>query len=171
MVDTKTQKPKKRERPIDQESKPNLDSIKPMERKKKRKALAKEKHKFLKPICENTQDLIVPMDETSSHSESDNGLPELHLGVFKDLGNGEVSVRVAAAERLVNELKEVQRVFEKVGGDGENEGGLMLEAEKDDGLNGCAPSVRYAVRRLIRGVSSSREVCFWFLLWFLGNLL
>lgn len=41
----------------------------------------------------------------------------------------------------------------------EGGGGSKLEAEKDDGLNNCAPSLRYAVRRLIRGVSSSREVC------------
>ncbi|GJW37735.1 hypothetical protein Tco_0060655 [Tanacetum coccineum] len=34
---------------------------------------------------------------------------------------------------------------------------IKEEAEKGDGLNKCAPSVRYAVRRLIRGVSSSRE--------------
>ncbi|XP_074344144.1 rDNA transcriptional regulator pol5 [Apium graveolens] len=158
MEDTKvmkTQKPKKRERPIDQDSTPNLDPLKPMERKKKRKALAKEKHKSLKPICGNTQDLIVLMEESDGGEDGDNGLPELHLGVFKDLGSGDAGVRVAAAERLVRELKEVQKVFEKSGG--ENGDGLMLEAEKDDGLNGCAPSVRYAVRRLIRGVSSSRE--------------
>jgi len=30
------------------------------------------------------------------------------------------------------------------------EGGLKLEAEKDNGLDNCAPSVRYIVRRLIR---------------------
>lgn len=38
------------------------------------------------------------------------------------------------------------------------EGGHKSEAEKDDGLNNCAPSLRYAVQRLIPGVSSSREV-------------
>ena len=48
------------------------------------------------------------------------------------------------------------RIIKKESG----EGGLKLEAEKDDGLDNCAPSVRYAVRRLIRGVSSSREVCY-----------
>nr|GEV61028.1 probable methionine--tRNA ligase [Tanacetum cinerariifolium] len=31
------------------------------------------------------------------------------------------------------------------------------ETEKDDGLNKCVPSIWYAVRRLIHGVSSSRE--------------
>ncbi|KAI7986367.1 hypothetical protein LOK49_LG14G01210 [Camellia lanceoleosa] len=40
------------------------------------------------------------------------------------------------------------------------DGGLQLEAEKDDGLNNYAPSLRYAVRRLICGVSSSRENIF-----------
>ncbi|EMS61721.1 DNA polymerase V [Triticum urartu] len=32
-----------------------------------------------------------------------------------------------------------------------------MEAEKEDGLDNCAPAVRYAIRRLIRGISSSRE--------------
>ena len=56
-------------------------------------------------------------------------------------------------------IKEVQKAYERLENKDVSEGGLKLEAEKDDGLNQCAPSLRYAVRRLIRGVSSSREVC------------
>ncbi|XP_075096234.1 pentatricopeptide repeat-containing protein At4g13650-like [Nicotiana tabacum] len=37
------------------------------------------------------------------------------------------------------------------------DGQLKLEAEKDDELNNCAPGLGYAVQRLIRGLSSSRE--------------
>ena len=86
-------------------------------------------------------------------------MPEFHIGVFKDLAAASKSAREAAAKQMVTELKAVQNAYdsrEKESG----EGGLKLEAEKDDGLDNCAPSVRYAVRRLIRGVSSSREVCY-----------
>lgn len=86
-------------------------------------------------------------------------MPEFHIGVFKDLAAASESAREAAAKQMVTELKAVQNAYdsrEKESG----EGGLKLEAEKDDGLDNCAPSVRYAVRRLIRGVSSSREVCY-----------
>ncbi|KAF2312266.1 hypothetical protein GH714_029613 [Hevea brasiliensis] len=89
---------------------------------------------------------------------SSNGdLPEFHIGVFKDLASADVSVREAAVERLVTELQAVQNAYEMVENKEVIEGGLKLEAEKDDGLNNCAPSLRYAVRRLIRGASSSRE--------------
>ena len=75
-------------------------------------------------------------------------------------------MREAAAEALVAELKVVQKAYEKGVRKGEKEAGAgdgptQMEAEKDDGLENCAPSVRYAIRRLIRGISSSREVeCF-----------
>jgi DNA polymerase phi len=85
-------------------------------------------------------------------------LPKFHIGVFKDLASVDVSVREGAVERLVTELQEVQKAYEVTENKEVVEGGLKLEAEKDDGLNDCAPSVRYAVRRLVRGASSSREV-------------
>ncbi|KAL2537188.1 DNA polymerase V family [Forsythia ovata] len=77
--------------------------------------------------------------------------------VYDDLAAVDASVREAAAEALVTELVEVQNVYDMLEDKQLVEGALKLEAEKDDGLNSCAPSLRYAVRRLIRGVSSSRE--------------
>lgn len=137
----------------------NDNGVKPMERKKKRKALDKEKHKRDDDNGEVKQQKVVVSLEEEVVDRSSCSLPEFHIEVFKDLSPVNVLVREAAAERLAMELKEVQKAYDmlekKEDVDGE---GLKLEAEKDDGLNNCAPSVRYAVRRLIRGVSSSREV-------------
>uniref|UniRef100_A0ACD5TCC4 Uncharacterized protein n=2 Tax=Avena sativa TaxID=4498 RepID=A0ACD5TCC4_AVESA len=88
--------------------------------------------------------------------------PGLHMNVFRDLASPEASLREAAAEALVAELREVQRAYEKSARDEEEEaaegdGASQMEAEKEDGLDNCAPAVRYAIRRLIRGISSSRE--------------
>ncbi|KAG8058062.1 hypothetical protein GUJ93_ZPchr0002g25819 [Zizania palustris] len=88
--------------------------------------------------------------------------PGLHMNVFRDLASPEPSQREAAAQALVAELRQVQTAYEKGGRKGETEaadgdGPSQMEAEKDDGLENCAPSVRYAIRRLIRGISSSRE--------------
>jgi DNA polymerase phi len=82
------------------------------------------------------------------------------MNVFKDLASPEASLREAAAEALVAELREVQSAYEKSTqeGDEEADGPSQMEAEKEDGLDNCAPAVRYAIRRLIRGISSSREV-------------
>ncbi|KAM7474805.1 hypothetical protein LguiB_022048 [Lonicera macranthoides] len=158
-VRKKMKKDKKKERQIDESAAPT--SVKPMERKKKRKALDKEKHRSSTDITESKPkvvDAVSKVDDTEGQmvSSPSGGLPEFHIGVFKDLASADVSVREAAAERLATELQEVQKAFEKLEKK-EIEGELKLEAEKDDGLNNCAPSLRYAVRRLIRGVSSSRE--------------
>lgn len=130
---------------------------KPMERKKKRKAMDKEKHR-----ASSGDDEVKPksanVEVNGDEKRLSNGLPEFHIGVFKDLGAADVAVREAAAERLVTELKEVQKAYDVLEDKEGVEGEVKLEAEKNDGLNECAPSVRYAVRRLIRGVSSSREV-------------
>ncbi|VAI43275.1 myb-binding protein 1A-like protein [Triticum dicoccoides] len=92
--------------------------------------------------------------------------PGLHMNVFKDLASPEASLREAAAEALVAELRDVQRAYEKEKAAreegeeeeaGERDGPSQMEAEKEDGLDNCAPAVRYAIRRLIRGISSSRE--------------
>ncbi|XP_020253656.1 DNA polymerase V-like [Asparagus officinalis] len=137
-------------------------NIKPMERRKKRKGLDKERNhseaisnsEVKKPAeCP-------PVKEAPFHSSSiSSSSPGFHINVFKDLASADLLVRKAAAEKLVVELIEVQRAYEKVGGEKgkEEEGEVQLEAEKDDGLDNCAPSLRYAIRRLIRGVSSSRE--------------
>ncbi|XP_050209796.1 uncharacterized protein LOC126660371 [Mercurialis annua] len=136
-------------------------SVKPMERKKERKALDKKKHRVAldskpKPVVVDV-DMKVNEISVENAGSSSSGLPEFHIGVFKDLASADVSVREAAVERLVSELREVQKAYEMVDNKELIEGGLKLEAEKDDGLNNCAPSLRYAVRRLIRGASSSRE--------------
>ncbi|XP_022952434.1 DNA polymerase V [Cucurbita moschata] len=138
------------------------DSEKPMERKKKRKTFDKERKRAVseseEPKAKQTS-VKVKADETkpSSVSVSSSGLPEFHISVFKDLASADILVRESAAEALATELLKVQQAYEKLENKDLVEGGLKLEAEKDDGLDNCAPSVRYAVRRLIRGVSSSRE--------------
>jgi DNA polymerase phi len=86
------------------------------------------------------------------------------MKVFRDLASPEASVREAAAEALVAELREVQSAYEESKRDeeeneaAESDAPPQMEAEKEDGLDNCAPAVRYAIRRLIRGISSSREV-------------
>ncbi|KAJ7968340.1 DNA polymerase V [Quillaja saponaria] len=137
------------------------NSIKPMERKKKRKALDKEKRKTeeSKPIEMDIESKAAIESQASlvASPSTSRALPQLHIGVFKDLASADGSVREAAVEVLVTELQEIQEMYERLEKKEMIEGGLKLEAEKDDGLNTCAPSLRYAVRRLIRGVSSSRE--------------
>ncbi|KAK9283879.1 hypothetical protein L1049_012134 [Liquidambar formosana] len=132
------------------------NSIKPMERRKKRKAVDKERHRVASEN-EGRKPKQSSLESHSASSSTSSGLPEFHISVFKDLASADVSVREAAAEALVTELQEVQKVYDRLEKKEVAEGGLQLEAEKDDGLNNCAPSLRYAVRRLIRGVSSSRE--------------
>ncbi|CAL5358197.1 unnamed protein product [Camellia sinensis] len=137
-----------------------MQSIKPMERKKKRKALDKEKrHAPSDNVEPKPKQLDMKFDETRvpMPTLASSGLPEFHVSVFKDLASAYSTVREAAVEALVTELQEVQSMYDKLERKDVAEGGLQLEAEKDDGLNNCAPSLRYAVRRLIRGVSSSRE--------------
>lgn len=133
------------------------DAVKPMERKKKRKALDKEKHRSTLDDNAEVKPKVATLEVKEVESRSVNSLPEFHIGVFKDLGSADVLVREAAAERLGMELQEVQKAYNMLEKKEDVEGGLKLDAEKDDGLNNCAPSLRYAVRRLIRGVSSSRE--------------
>ncbi|KAD4179224.1 hypothetical protein E3N88_27815 [Mikania micrantha] len=130
---------------------------KPMERKKKRKALDKEKHRVASDDNGEVKPKVANLEVKQAENRSSNGLPEFHIGVFKDLGSADVLVREAAAERLVMELQEVQKAYDMLENKKDVEGEVKLEAEKNDGLNNCAPSVRYAIRRLIRGVSSSRE--------------
>lgn len=139
------------------------NSIKPMERRKKRKALDKERRRDTSENEESKPKMDVEFQSGKTEvlsltSKSSLDLPEFHIGVFKDLASADASARIVAAERLAVELQEVQKAYDMLDNKDTVEGGLKLEAEKDDGLNGCAPSLRYAVRRLIRGVSSSREV-------------
>ncbi|KAL3538735.1 hypothetical protein ACH5RR_002101 [Cinchona calisaya] len=144
-----------------------ISNTKDMERLKERRALNKEMHRVEVEVNKTKQmglelkeNSSKTCEEVSSPGTSSGGnsvLPEFHIGVFKDLASADASVREAAAEALVVELQAVQKAYDKLENKEEVEGALKLEAAKDDGLNDCAPSVRYAVRRLIRGVSSSRE--------------
>lgn len=135
-------------------------SVKPMERRKKRKELDKERHRAAlenkqpEPRASNVQ----LESKVSNASASLGGLPELDISVFKDLASVDAPVREAAAGTLVSKLQEIQKAYDRLENKKLVEDELRLEAEKDDGLNDFAPSVRYAVRRLVRGVSSSREV-------------
>ncbi|KAJ8764735.1 hypothetical protein K2173_009123 [Erythroxylum novogranatense] len=137
-------------------------SMKPMERKKKRKALDKERHHVGQEneglrLKQSNMTLSVSESRVQAVASSSNGMPAFHIDVFRDLASADFSVREAAVERLVRDLRDVQKAFDMLENKELVEGGLKLEAEKDDGLNNCAPSLRYALRRLIRGVSSSRE--------------
>jgi len=134
-----------------------------MERKKERKELDKERHRQSAESAKPqppAAEAAAPVNPSPAPAAVG---PGLHMNVFRDLASPEASVREAAAEALVVELRQVQKAYEKSARKGESEGGdgdsaSQMEAEKDDGLDNCAPSVRYAIRRLIRGISSSREV-------------
>jgi DNA polymerase phi len=129
--------------------------------KKRRSDKLKSKSKS-EPIdldSEPTASDSKPAADSTSGSGGDSP-PEFHIGVFKDLAVVNESARSAAAKQMVTELKAIQNAYGGVQEMEIGDGGFKLEAEKNDGLDECAPSVRYAVRRLIRGVSSSREVCF-----------
>ncbi|KAE9595052.1 putative DNA-directed DNA polymerase [Lupinus albus] len=149
--------PKKKKPKKDKDAAPlPSSSDKPMERKKKRKTLDKLKHrKTTEPDSKPSID-AEPVSLDLGSTSGGSAVPEFHIGVFKDLAAASESVREAAAKQMVLELKAVQNAYEKNGKE-VGDGGFKLEAEKDDGLEDCAPSVRYALRRLIRGVSSSRE--------------
>lgn len=138
-------------------------SAKPMERKKKRKALDKERRLVATENAEPNSNGSGPNMKSDDRWEPlatspMSVLPEFHISVFKNLASADVSTREVAAEALTRELQEVQKAYDRLEEKERAEGlELQLEAEKDDGLKNCAPSLRYAVRRLIRGVSSSRE--------------
>lgn len=139
------------------------NSVKPMERKKKRKQIDKERRRSVLENEESQlkQPIIEPKGKDATESvaaSSSSSLPEFHISVFKDLASADSSVREAAVETMVTELQEVQKAYDRLENKELVEGGLKLEAQKDDGLDNCASSLGYAVRRLIRGVSSSREV-------------
>lgn len=147
----------KKEKPEESEA---TSSVLPMERMKKRKKMDKNRRFKASKKDESTKVKKIEVEEPKldAPESSRNSFPEFHIGVFKDLGSSDSALREAAAEALVSELQEVQKAYDGLEDKSSVESGLNLEAQKDDGLNDCAPSLRYAVRRLIRGVSSSREV-------------
>ncbi|XP_010520647.1 PREDICTED: DNA polymerase V [Tarenaya hassleriana] len=141
-------------------------SAKDMEKKKKRKASDKERKRAALEKDEGASGpgAVVVNSKAeeadkyvASSSSSSGGLPELPLNYFRDLASADASVRKTAAESLLLRLQEIQKQYEMLPDKDSVNGGLMLEAEKNDGLDDCAPHLRYTIRRLIRGVSSSRE--------------
>ncbi|KAJ0103472.1 hypothetical protein Patl1_04059 [Pistacia atlantica] len=86
-------------------------------------------------------DVALNSEETQSSTmfSSNSDMPEFHISVFQDLASVDVSLRQAAVESLVTELEEVQKDYERCGKE-LVENGIKLEADKDVGLNDCAPS-------------------------------
>nr|GLL45519.1 myb-binding protein 1A-like protein [Ipomoea trifida] len=139
-------------------------SANPMEVKKEKRKRDKERHHEESDNAEPKPKQMAfefkddeKAAEDTSPSSSGAALPEFHIGVFKQLAAADSSAREAAAQMLVTELRQVQKAYDELENKESIDGELKLEADKGDGLNKCAPSLRYAVRRLIRGVSSSRE--------------
>ncbi|KAI3981357.1 hypothetical protein MKX01_001802 [Papaver californicum] len=135
-------------------------SVKPMERRKKRKQMDKERHKTEEEKVKVPK--LQQKDKTYTTDAGSGAKPVFHISVFNDLATVDVSIREAAVETLVKELGDVQKEYKLTEkkkedyGDGDDRDS-QLEAEKKDGLDNCASSLRYAIRRLTRGVSSSRE--------------
>lgn len=128
--------------------------LNPMERRKKRKLLDKERHK--QPVAHLPAH---PPPPASSFPHA------LDLNLFSQLSSPLASVRDSAVESLVTTLRFNQLDFQRQRQAEErglafdlDRGPRLLEAHQDDGLQNCADNVRYSVRRLIRGVSSSRAV-------------
>ncbi|GMG98662.1 hypothetical protein Nepgr_000502 [Nepenthes gracilis] len=137
---------------IDDSITQTLNSCKPMERKKKQKAFSKGRHHIGLEIKEiNLNEEASPVNWLSSllpiaSSTLSTGLPEFHISIFDKLSSADASEREAVAEALVEELRQVQKEYEKIGSKQVIRGSQLK-----------AGQLRYAVRRLIRGVSSSRE--------------
>ncbi|CAH2043527.1 unnamed protein product [Thlaspi arvense] len=144
-------------------------SGKDMEKRKKRKASDKGRKRAAlekdgeasrpKPAVtdSNSDDPETSLAAASSTSSITETFSELPLNLFRDMASYKASVREAAATSLMSTLQEIQKQYDNLPDKESVDGGLMLEAEKNDGLDNCAPHLRYAIRRLIRGVSSSRE--------------
>uniref|UniRef100_A0A0D6QZH6 DNA polymerase V n=1 Tax=Araucaria cunninghamii TaxID=56994 RepID=A0A0D6QZH6_ARACU len=115
----------------------------------------KEEKQLHEPWDFNTNPTAEGKQSHFHHGNFQNGggaPPELHMDTFRELSSLDAGVRKAAALTLVKELLVIQSVYEQSG----MEEGVQMEAAKDDCLRNCAPSLRYALRRLIRGTSSSR---------------
>ena len=84
----------------------------------------------------------------------------LRMDVFRNLSSTNARIRVAATLNLVQELQEVQMVYEQSGTEGNDDGDLKLESAKDACLKNCALTMKYAIRWLICGILVSRAVSF-----------
>lgn len=143
-------------------------NLNPMERRKKRKRLDKERPRL---TSLDQADSSSPMaHSTTNPPPPASSFPHaLDLNLFSQLSSPVASVRDSAVESLVTTLRLVQLDFQRQRQRQRqakergvvidvDRGSRLLEAHKEDGLQNCADSVRYSVRRLIRGVSSSRAV-------------
>ena len=91
-------------------------SVKPMEKRKNRKALDKERHGVASKSVQIGSELKDTDDAKEQPASSpSSGLPEFHITVFKDLVSINASVREVAVETRVMELQEVQKVNDKLG--------------------------------------------------------
>nr|CAD1824327.1 unnamed protein product [Ananas comosus var. bracteatus] len=105
-----------------------------VQRRKLRKEWDKERNRLALEIEEQSNPRKPPQRPPTPAVAPTTDLPALRVIVFRDLASSDASKKLA------------------------EDGAVQLEAEKkDDGLENCSPSLRYAIRRLIRGVSSSRE--------------
>ncbi|KAJ3683162.1 hypothetical protein LUZ60_013389 [Juncus effusus] len=153
----------KERRRLASETKPKADSESETKQKTDSESETKGKKKSesdSNPKSESETSKVEPKAPSLNKVHTSSGQPGLHLDVFRGLSSPESLVREESAIQLVAELIDVQRAFEEEeekGGTEENGEDAKLEAKKEDGLENCAPSLRYAIRRLVRGVSSSRE--------------
>ncbi|KAL2622927.1 hypothetical protein R1flu_003132 [Riccia fluitans] len=82
------------------------------------------------------------------------------MQIYWYLASVEANVREIAALALVKELTAAQKDYEESGLGKEErdaEAVILGEGKLEDGLGDCSPAVQYALRRLVRGVASSRE--------------
>ncbi|GBG91164.1 hypothetical protein CBR_g52045 [Chara braunii] len=81
------------------------------------------------------------------------------LQIYWNLASIDDRVRQVATEALVKEIKEGQEAFERGGNDGNVSVGALLGGgdEVKELLKDCSPGLQYALRRLIRGMASSRQ--------------
>ena len=82
------------------------------------------------------------------------------MDVFRNFSSADAKIRAAATLTLVQELQEVQMVYEQSGTEGNDDGDLKLEATKDACLKNCSSIMKYSIRHLICGISSSRAISF-----------
>ncbi|KAL3690685.1 hypothetical protein R1sor_004336 [Riccia sorocarpa] len=82
------------------------------------------------------------------------------MQIYWNLSSVQANVREAASLALVKELIAAQKDYEARGLGKDDRAAEALpqgEGKVEEGLHDCSPSVQYALRRLVRGVASSRE--------------
>ncbi|CAM6089353.1 unnamed protein product [Calypogeia fissa] len=159
---------------------PKVDTIQDREKKKlekkekkdKRREKRQEKNEKQKQKMGNLNKNVKGKQTVASKAQEEPSsdirvkvaasVPEpVGMQIYWNLSNVDASVREAASVALVKELIGAQKDYEDRGlGQEEKaaEAVILGEAKvEEDGLKDCAPAVQYALRRLVRGVASSRE--------------